>query len=385
MTCPHCREAARCHGFRKRQIVSLFGPVDYHRHYYHCKACHHGTAPLDALLGLQNHDLTPAADEVVCLAGSVDSFAAGAQKVLARLSGLHLSESTVQRATESAGRRVADAQQAGQTFGPPLAWDWHKDADGKRVGYVSVDATGVGQQGPGGKKTEGKMVSIGMVYNPVPEERDRWADPNARRRPEWKSRYVAQVRPLEELSQPLRRQAGQVGLDRAERVIALSDGGSGLEDFLRVNVPTVAAVILDFYHVAEHVAKLAKALYPGDEPGATAWREATCEKLKVQGGTAVLADLRTLEVRPGGGANLVRDEVLGYFANQVHRMDYPTYRAKGWQIGSGPVESACKTVIGERMKGGGMRWGAAGADAVSRLRAVFCSSDDQWGAFWSRN
>ena len=50
-----------------------------------------------------------------------------------------------------------------------------------------------------------------------------------------------------------------------------------------------------------------------------------------------------------------------YFENQVHRMDYPTYVAKGWAIGSGPVESACKTVIGKRMKGGGMRWGQSGA------------------------
>jgi hypothetical protein len=48
-------------------------------------------------------------------------------------------------------------------------------------------------------------------------------------------------------------------------------------------------------------------------------------------------------------------------------------------------ENACKTVIGERMKGGGMRWGASGADAVSHLRAVFCSADDQWAGFWSMN
>jgi hypothetical protein len=38
-------------------------------------------------------------------------------------------------------------------------------------------------------------------------------------------------------------------------------------------------------------------------------------------------------------------------------MDYPRYRSKGWQIGSGPVESACKTVVGQRLKGPGMRWG----------------------------
>src|SRR5205823_9564286 len=75
--------------------------------------------------------------------------------------------------------------------------------------------------------------------------------------------------------------------------------------------------------------------------------------------------------------------VLVYFTNQVHRMDYPSYRAKGWLIGSGPVEAACKQVVGQRMKGSGMRWGEAGADAVCHLRALFRSEKGQWDAFWA--
>ena len=86
---------------------------------------------------------------------------------------------------------------------PPTIWNWHQDAEGKSVGYVSVDATGVGQQGPGGTKAEGKMVYVGMVYNPVPDDRARWANPESLRPPAWQSRYVAQVRPLAELASPL--------------------------------------------------------------------------------------------------------------------------------------------------------------------------------------
>ena len=74
---------------------------------------------------------------------------------------------------------------------------------------------------------------------------------------------------------------------------------------------------------------------------------------------------------------------MTYFRNQHHRMDYPSYRAKGWQIGSGPVEAACKTVIGKRMKGSGMRWGHEGADAVCHLRALLLSEKGQWDAFWA--
>ena len=384
MTCPHCGQSARSKGYKSRGLMSLFGPMGYARHYYHCPSCHRGSSPMDATLGLRSHDLTPAADEVVSMSGLEDAFAVGAEKLLARMAGLHLSESTVQRVTEAAGARLAEAQHAGQTLGSTPLWEWHKDAEGQTVGYVSVDATGVGQQGPGGQRADGKMVYVGMVYNPVPEERERWAAPNGKR-PAWKARYVSQVRPLAELAEPLRRQAGQVGLDRAERWIALSDGGAGLEDFFRTNFPKVEAVILDYYHVAERVAKIAKALHPHDEPTAKTWREVTCDRLKTAGGKAVLDDLRALDLKGRKAARPIRDEVVQYFENQVHRMDYPRYLAQGWQIGSGPVESACKTVIGERMKGGGMRWGSDGADAMSHLRALFCSADNQWEGFWPMN
>jgi hypothetical protein len=385
MTCRHCRADARCKGLRRRSALTLLGAVRFRRHYYHCPACGRGASPLDETLGLSAGDLTPAADEVVCLTGVQDSFATAAKKVLARLCGLRVSESTAERATEAAGWRVALARGAGATFGPAAPWKWHKDATGQTVGYVSVDATGVGQQGPRGASAEGRMAYVGMIYNPAPAERQRWAEPGGRR-PEWQARYVAQVRPLADLAEPLRRQGGHVGLDRAACWVALSDGGSGVEDFLRTNFPRVAAVILDFYHVAEYLGQLAKALHPGREDEAEAWRQAWCHRLKAEGGAPVLEALRALDLR--GQSRPARDAhaaVVTYFTNQAHRMDYPSYVARGWQIGSGPVESACKTVVGQRLKGGGMRWGAGGADAVCHLRALFRSSDGQWEAFWSRN
>ena len=385
MTCPHCQADARCKGFRRRVALTLLGVLHFSRHYYHCPRCGKGVCPLDQTLGLSAADLTPAADEVVCLAGVQDSFAVAATKVLARLAGLRVSESTAERATEAAGRRVAAAQAAGLTFGPPARWVWHRDADGKTVAYVSVDATGVGQQGPRGAAAEGRMAYVGMIYNPVPDDRARWADPSGRR-PHWQARYVAQVQPLAQLAEPLRRQGGHVGMDQAERWVALSDGGSGLEDFLRVNFPRVEAVILDFYHVTEYLGKLAKAWHPGQEEAAEAWRQQWCHRLKAEGGGPVLEALRGLDLRgKSRAARAVYEEVVTYFSNQEARMDYPSYVARGWQIGSGPVESACKTVVGQRLKGGGMRWGEDGADAVCHLRALFRSADRQWETFWSRN
>ncbi|QJW94902.1 hypothetical protein FTUN_2428 [Frigoriglobus tundricola] len=77
--------------------------------------------------------------------------------------------------------------------------------------------------------------------------------------------------------------------------------------------------------------------------------------------------------------------VLGYFRNQVERMDYPTYQANGWYLGPGAVESACKTVVGERLKGSGTRGSEDGAHAVCHVRALYRSENKQWPDFWSRS
>jgi hypothetical protein len=373
--------------YRSKTLVTLFGTLQFERHYYHCAACEQGFCPLDAVLRLTATALSPAAEEVTALAGCQASFAEASERTLRKLAGLHLSESTVERATEAAGQRVAAAQAAGQTFGVAQDWAWHRDAEGKTCAYVSTDATGVGQQGPRGAPADGRMAQVGMIYNPVPEARSRWADPTGRR-PPWQARYVAGLDGLAALGEPLRRQGAQVGMNRAERWIAVSDGGAGLEDFLRDNFGRVEAVILDFYHVAEHLHDFAKWWHAGDAAAATALATTWCHQLKQEGGTVLQATLQALDLR--GRSAAVREayrQLTGYVANQVHRMDYPFYRTKGWQIGSGPVESACKTVVGQRLKGAGMRWGEDGADALCHLRALFRSEPSQWEGFWnpSRN
>jgi hypothetical protein len=324
--------------------------------------------------------LSPAAREVVCLAGALSSFAEASTASLPKLAGLYVGESTVERATEGAGHDVGDRLAKGEVFGAARDWAWHKDAEGKTCAYVSLDATGVCRQGPGGAKAEGRMITVAMVYNPVPETPARRARPEAPA-PRFDVRYLAGLDGIATLGEPLRRQAAQVGMDRAERWIAISDGGAGLEDWLRTNFGRVEAVILDFYHATEYLGDLGRALYPNDEDERETWLADWCHRLKHKGGAAVLKDLRGLEVR-GRVTRETLADVARYFENQAHRMDYPSYVAKGWAIGSGPMESACKTVIGQRMKGAGMRWGEDGADSVGHLRALFRSGDRQWDAYW---
>jgi hypothetical protein len=315
-------------------------------------------------------DLTRGAREAVALAGTLSSFAEAAGKTLPKLCGLRVSESTVERVTEGAGADVGERLAAGETFGRAVDWRWSRDADGKTVGYVSADLTGVRMQGARGARADGRMAAVGMVWNAgVPGQ----------------ARYVCDLTGGQAgVGHPLRRQAAQVGLERAERWVAISDGGAGLEDLLRTHFPRVQAVILDFFHAAEHLSGWAKAVHPNDAGEGERVAQEWCHRLKHEGGAAVLAGLRGVDV--AGGSVTAREahrELLVYFENQVHRMDYPTYRAKGWLIGSGPVEAACKLVVGQRLKGSGMRWGEVGADAVCHLRALFRSEKGQWDAYWA--
>ncbi|HWD40643.1 MAG TPA: ISKra4 family transposase [Fimbriimonas sp.] len=383
MSCPHCQESARFVGYREKTVESLVGTFPLKRAYYHCRSCSHGRVPWDETLGLSRQALTPGASEVVCLVGAITSFAEGADMVLQKVGGLQVSESTVQRTSEAVGHDIGQRLDAGETFGASTPWSWHKDAEGKTCAYVSIDLTGLGMQGPHGAAAAGRMAAVGMIYNPVPDDPAQWSWRRAQGgAPRFQARYVAGLDGQASLAEPLRKQAAQVGMDQAQRWIALSDGGSGLEDLLQENFGRVEAVILDFYHVTEYLGNMGRALYPRDEEAREQWLEQWCHRLKHEGGEVVLEALRTLPTDGCEGLRKVHSEVVTYFKNNAHRMNYPNYLAKGWAIGSGPVEAACKTVVGKRMKGGGMRWGGDGADQMCHLRALFNSGEKQWDAYW---
>src|SRR5207248_32056 len=120
-------------------------------------------------------------------------------------------------------------------------------------------------QGEDGAKADGRMVAVGMVFNPQPRQEDE----DALSKPCDGVRYLAGLYTLDELGLQLRRQAGQVGMNRAEQWIALTDGGNGLERFIDVNFPR-AEKILDFRHAAEHVSDFAKQYRPGTGAAALA-------------------------------------------------------------------------------------------------------------------
>lgn len=71
------------------------------------------------------------------------------------------------------------------------------------------------------------------------------------------------------------------------------------------------------------------------------------------------------------------DREINYFSRHAHRMQYGTFRKKEYLIGSGPIESANRKVIQQRLKLSGQRWTMAGLQTIVTLRAAYLSGE--WG------
>jgi hypothetical protein len=349
--------------------VTVHGALTIERAYYYCGRCKQSFLPYDEALGLVD-EISPGLMPLVCLAGTLVPFADAAEDVLKRFAGVRLSPSTVLRCTEAAGERLRAQQKEGrmvQPTQPEPKWTAPRAA-GQPVAYVGLDAFSVPMQGAGASKAEHRMLYTALLYTPDKEH----------------TRYLVDF-DLEALAEQVRWQARAVGVSQVRDLIAVTDGGNGLEEALQRHLADNLTTILDWYHAAEHVCDFAKVWHARDESARHQWQQEAKGILYEQGGEAWLAHLQALTLPPRTSAEVHEElrKLIGYFENNRHRTDYPTYRRNGWDIGSGPTEAGCK-IIGERLKGSGMRWVEEGAATVGALRALYVSGGKLWDGFWSQ-
>jgi len=297
----------------------------------------------------------------------LESFRDGAEDILRRFAGIRLSAGTVRSTTEAAGARLAQQQQAGTLVCPvpQRPWDFRLEGRRRTAAYLGLDAFSVPMQQPGGGKAEGRMLYTAVLYTPDKARHHYLVDFD-----------------LGRLAGQLRQAATLLGLGGVGQVVAITDAGNGLEAALRRHFWDDLLCILDWYHACQHLHGYANCLHAGDSGAAAAWAQQAKGTLYERGGAALLAHLRA---QPGPADDRVAEEwrkLVGYFADNEHRTDYPEYRKHGWDIGSGPTEAACK-VVGARLKQSGMRWVEAGAAQVAPLRALYLSGADVWDTFWA--
>jgi hypothetical protein len=276
----------------------------------------------------------------------------------------------VLRCTEAEGERLRAQLRQGRMVEPTQTepgWTRPRE-NGGPAAYVGLDAFSVPMQGAGAGPAEHRMLYTALVYTPDKEHH----------------RYLVDFE-LDVLAEQLRSQVRACGLRDVGQLVAITDGGNGLEEALHRHLSDDLATVLDWYHAAEHLCDFAAVRFGADEESRAAWAAEAKGILYERGGEALLSHLRSVELPAGSGAEVVEElrKLIGYFENNRHRTDYPGYRAKGWDIGSGPTEAGCK-IIGERLKGSGMRWVEDGAATVGALRALYVSGPKVWDGFWSQ-
>jgi hypothetical protein len=351
-----CGGEATFEGYRPKQVQTLVGWIAVRRAYYACRACGQGHCPLDAGLGLQRDSLSPGLRRLTGRFGALLPFAEAARS-LAEAARVQLSASTIRSVTETIGARreaaVAATIAAAWAEGLPLA----TGAPPARL-YVAMD--GIRIQGTAGA---GHEVKVGVV---VPVQ---GAGAAARRA---RARYVAGLECAAAFGPRLALEAHRCGLEQAQAVAVLGDGAAWIWALAAEYFPA-ALQIVDWFHASERIWDLGRALFGAGTEQTTTWVEQQLDRL-AQGQAALLArEWAAAPVR--GETAAVRDEQVTYFTNQAPRMAYDQYRAAGWDIGSGMVESACKQVIAAREKGAGMRWSEPGAHTVAAVRVLLLNDD----------
>lgn len=154
----------------------------------------------------------------------------------------------------------------------------------------------------------------------------------------------------------------EAGVRQNDTLVGLGDGAAWVSATLKL---MSAQVVLDVYHAVEYVDSVMQELGWDDrirQEERQAWLRGQRDAA-----TWLNMHLPTKQGRQGWsetGCNAAR-----YLLERVEQMHYPTYRARGWPIGSGQIEGANKSVIGHRMKRSGQHWSREGAAGMAALRA----------------
>ena len=179
--------------------------------------------------------------------------------------------------------------------------------------------------------------------------------------------YVGTTQGVEEFRERLASTLLKNGMKEASAVVLISDGAPWIRRTREQYFPN-ATQILDLFHLKENVMKFAQYLFDNDKSKYYPWWKASCKLLEDGKWRKLLnqsevAEYKSAKDTPGGVPNLYQ-----YIWNNRDIIDYPTYKAKGYFVGSGAIESGHKTVMQERIKLAGMRWYQDSAEKLMALR-----------------
>ena len=373
---PRSRSLAVHRRSRPLQLRTEAGVVQLEVLYGQDGTDRHWGCPIREHWGLTSHQQLSLALEdklafTISATASYEEAAALAQKW-----GVPVTDSLLHGLTQRLGAR-AEAQKLAQLKTPPV------EAEPKRapakLGVLMLDGWLVRQRGPGWgrRKTQKNRVEwhewkTGVYY---PQEKSA-RTAGGRGVIEGKLVIGWQGDPME-FGRRLHWEALRGGMGRAQARLVVGDGAAWIWNVAQDRWKG-AVEMLDFYHASEHLWGLGRALNRDDEAATARWAEPLRHQLRHGSQKKVLATIAALKVPKGeAGKAVVREQ--NYFASHSGRMNYRTIHRRGWPIGSGAVESACRQRQC-RFKRPGQFWTPAGMRHLSALTEA--RHNNHWDELW---
>lgn len=370
--CPQCGRPVAARGVVSRTLETLVGEVELGRPYFYCVPCGQGFAPLDTTLGLaaghKQFDIQQAAAKL-----AVEVPYETAQELFRELTGVELSTARLHELTNAVaeGLGVLDVAPSREEIAATIA----AVAAGRRwrpIVVLAIDGADV----PTRPETA-KARRAGRKHQRA--KRARW-------RGQWREAkgfrfYLVdddrivhllswhQIQSEEEVFAALGqvKAAGLIPEDQV-RLCVVADGAHWIWKGVRQRFPT-AQEILDYYHCAEHVHRLAAIQHEDQPEQALEWVEATMARLFAGEVDGVLWGLQRLRPATATAAAEIAD-LIGYLHNNHDRIHYRSQRQAGYPLGSGGIESAHKFICHARLKRSGAWWYVANSNHMLALRCA---------------
>lgn len=356
--CPTCGEAAGYVRRRRGMSITLQGSVYYRRPYYLCSSCHSGFYPLDEGLGIEAGQMSAEVVQLAALFGIEDAFGTS-QDLLKRSASLELSPNSIRKATQMVGEKVISYEQALHEQSHDLAKQKHRQ--------VSPDSP---------QRLYGSIDGFKVLFDDGWHEMKAgvWWTTQTSRQGEVKAevlQYYVDYLSASEFSPLVWTTGFQQMADVAPELFFVADGAEWIWRIVEQHYPH-AVQIVDWYHACAYLAPIAKAAF-SDPQQHDDWIEQVKSALwNGQLDEVIAACQQHLNAQR---ADDPAQQAVTYYQNNRHRMDYAHYRALGYQIGSGSMESGCKQLGLARLKIAGARWSSQGATLVAKARAAYLSGD----------
>lgn len=333
--------------------------------------------------------MSQGAKELICRLNQSSASFRRTSENLKRAAQIESNAETIRRLVEGEGKAVLQALAQGSLLPGWNSQDCRVDTGKTRV-YVSCDGVKVPlitdeEKKKRRQKVREKRRRRGRKCKPL--ARAKRGSDNAWKEfrlvahyDETQSRcHVSVTRGNHEAAGRLMARDGKsTGLHNADERIANVDGAPWIRAQLELH-GTVEHIGLDFYHLSEYVHAARRDVYGEDNSDGSQWAERMLHTLKHEGYSAAWQMALECRSKATGSGRATADRLLGYMSERREMIRYPQFLARGWQIGSGPIEAQCKTTT-SRVKGSGKRWDGANAEAVMALACL--DNSRLWHNYW---